>query len=69
MHGGKLERTLRTGDTPIHLASAANRLDAMEELVASSPDSVNLRNAAGHTPSVGRLCTSRMQLTHSLKAL
>ena len=60
-------RTLRFGNTPIHLASAANRLDAMEELVAQSPDSVNLRNAAGHTPSEVAGCETARDMVMPFK--
>jgi hypothetical protein len=38
------------GNTPIHLASAANRIGALELLVSANPDDVNVRNALGQTP-------------------
>ena len=61
------KRTLIAGNTPIHLASAANRLDVMEELVAKSPDSVNLRNAAGELPSDVAGCEAAKDMVKPFK--
>lgn len=51
----------------MHIASAANRLDAVERLVTDHPDSVNITNARGQLPSDVAGCEAARDMVKPFK--
>ena len=49
--GADMTRRNSSGNNPLHLASQANRLEALQELTNSDPDALNQANSLGQTPA------------------